>query len=116
MIFSLAIYDKSLRGPDRGRDIAGTGTIDITATSVRSAASSRRSPARTTIGARVFLVPAANCAEAAGSPLADDVELVRVVDARRRDRRPEGPQRGRHLDDPAMCVMTARSGADDGTA
>jgi PDZ domain-containing protein len=80
MIFSLAIYDMLTPGPlTGGRDIAGTGTIDIHGNVGVIGGIQQKIAGAYDDGARVFLVPADNCAEAAGSPLADDVQLVRVA-------------------------------------
>jgi len=80
LIFSLAIYDKLTPGAlTGGRDIAGTGTIDVDGNVGEIGGIQQKIAGAYGDGARVFLVPAANCAEAAGSPLAGDVELIKVA-------------------------------------
>ena len=68
-MFALGIIDKlepaDLTG---GKIIAGTGTIDDEGRSARSAGSPRSWSAPSTPGAKVFLVPADNCAEAVRNP------------------------------------------------
>ncbi|HEY7043699.1 MAG TPA: PDZ domain-containing protein [Nocardioidaceae bacterium] len=78
-MFALAIYDMITPGPlTGGRHVAGTGTITpegrvgvIGGVQQKIAGAYRE-------GATVFLVPAGDCAEAAKSPLADDIQLVKV--------------------------------------
>lgn len=79
LIFSLAIYDKLTPGPlTGGRFVAGTGTIDVDGNVGEIGGIQQKIAGAYDDGAKVFLVPAANCAEAAGSSLADDIDLIRV--------------------------------------
>jgi len=80
MIFSLAIYDMLTPGQlTGGRNIAGTGTIDVDGNVGEIGGIQQKIAGAYDDGARYFLVPAANCAEAAQSRLADDVLLMRVA-------------------------------------
>jgi Lon-like protease len=80
LIFSLAIYDKLTPGAlTGGRNIAGTGTIDVNGNVGEIGGIQQKIAGAYGDGVRVFLVPAANCAEAAGSSLADNVELIKVA-------------------------------------
>jgi PDZ domain-containing protein len=80
LIFSLAIYDKLTPGSlTGGRDIAGTGTIDVDGNVGEIGGIQQKIAGAYGDGARIFLVPAANCDEAAGSSLADDVELIKIA-------------------------------------
>jgi PDZ domain-containing protein len=80
LVFSLAIYDLLTPGAlTGGRDIAGTGTIDINGNVGEIGGIQQKIAGAYDDGARIFLVPAANCAEAAGSSLADNVELIKVA-------------------------------------
>ena len=58
--------------------VAGTGTIDATARSARSAASSRRSSAPARTARELFLVPPDNCDDALGARNGD-MRLVKAV-------------------------------------
>lgn len=79
LMFSLAIYDKLTPGSlTGGRFIAGTGTITQTGAVGEIGGIQQKISGAYAAGARYFLVPAANCAEAAASSLAGDVELIKV--------------------------------------
>ncbi len=79
LMFSLAIYDKLTPGAlTGGRFIAGTGTIDSAGTVGEIGGIQQKIAGAYNAGARYFLVPAPNCAEAAASSLADNVELIKV--------------------------------------
>lgn len=79
LMFSLAIYDKITPRPlTGGRFVAGTGTIDSSGTVGEIGGIQQKIAGAYAAGAQYFLVPAANCAEAGASPLADDVELIKV--------------------------------------
>ncbi len=82
LMFSLAIYDLLTPGElTGGRFVAGTGTIDVTG-HVGKIGGIRQKIAgafKGGEGASVFLVPADNCVEAAGSDLATEVMLVKVA-------------------------------------
>jgi Lon-like protease len=80
LIFSLAIYDLLTPGSlTGGRTIAGTGTIDVDGNVGEIGGIQQKIAGAYSDGARIFLVPAANCAEAADSSLAGDVELIKVT-------------------------------------
>jgi PDZ domain-containing protein len=79
MMFSLAIYDKLTPGPlAGGRFIAGTGTIDATGTVGIIGGIQQKIIGAYDAGARYFLTPAGNCAEAEGAPVASKIELLKV--------------------------------------
>ena len=118
LIFSLAIYDKITPGAlTGGRNIAGTGTIDVDGNVGEIGGIQQKIAGAYGDGARTFLVPAANCAEAAGSSLADDVELIKVatldqaVDALEGAQRRATPRRS-----PGVGHDRAERSADDGPA
>jgi PDZ domain-containing protein len=74
------VYDKLTPGSlTGGRFVAGTGTIDATGTVGVIGGIQQKIAGAYDSGARVFLVPSGDCAEAAGSDLADKIELVRVT-------------------------------------
>lgn len=76
-MFALAIYDKLTPGSlTAGRDIAGTGTIDADGVVGPIGGVKQKIAGADEAGAEVFLVPAANCAEAAESD--HDLTLVKV--------------------------------------
>lgn len=78
-MFSLAIYDKITPGSlTGGRFVAGTGTIDEDGNVGEIGGIQQKIAGAYAAGARVFLVPAANCAEAAGSSLAGKIELIKI--------------------------------------
>lgn len=79
LMFSLAIFDKITPGSlTGGRFIAGTGTIDSAGVVGEIGGIQQKIAGAYDAGAQYFLVPAANCAEAGASSLADDVELIKV--------------------------------------
>ena len=79
LMFSLAIYDTLTPGSLTDDETSpAPARSRLPARSARSAASSRRSSAARDAGAELFLVPAANCAEAVGAPNGD-MRLVRVT-------------------------------------
>jgi PDZ domain-containing protein len=79
LMFSLAIYDKITPGAlTGGRNIAGTGTIDVDGNVGEIGGIQQKIAGAYGDGVRTFLVPEANCAEAASSSLADDVDLIQV--------------------------------------
>jgi PDZ domain-containing protein len=76
-MFALAIYDKLTPGSlTAGRDIAGTGTIDAEGTVGPIGGVKQKIAGADAAGAEVFLVPAANCAEAAETD--HDITLVKI--------------------------------------
>lgn len=80
LMFSLAIYDLLTPGKlTGGRYIAGTGTIDPSGLVGAIGGIEQKLVGAHANGATVFLVPAADCADAVGSDLADDIELIEVV-------------------------------------
>jgi PDZ domain-containing protein len=79
MMFALAIYDKITPGAlTGGRNIAGTGTIDVSGNVGEIGGIQQKIAGAYEDGVRTFLVPESNCAEAVGSALADQVELIQV--------------------------------------
>jgi PDZ domain-containing protein len=79
LMFSLAIYDKITPGSlTGGRFIAGTGTIDETGTVGEIGGIQQKIAGAYAAGARYFLVPASNCAEAVGASVASKIELIKV--------------------------------------
>ncbi|WP_314906329.1 PDZ domain-containing protein [Propionibacterium acidifaciens] len=78
LVLSLAIYAK-LRSEDlmASRVVAGTGTIEANGTVGAVPAVAEKMRGAEQDGAQIFLVPAANCSDAAGG--ATDMELVRVA-------------------------------------
>ncbi|MEV4320462.1 PDZ domain-containing protein [Actinocrispum sp. NPDC049592] len=78
LIFSLAIVDR-LTGDDLagGRPIAGTGEIDVKGNVGPIGGITFKLTAAAEDGAKTFLVPAANCAEAVANPPAG-LQLVKV--------------------------------------
>lgn len=79
LMFSLAIYDKITPGSlTGGRFIAGTGTIESTGAVGAIGGIQQKIAGAYAAGAKYFLVPAANCAEAGASSLADNIELIKV--------------------------------------
>ncbi len=79
LMFSLAVYDLLTPGQlTGGRFIAGTGTIDLSGNVGLIGGVQQKIAGAAENGATVFLVPSGDCAEAAQSDLADDVELVKV--------------------------------------
>jgi PDZ domain-containing protein len=79
LMFSLAIYDKLTPGAlAGGRFIAGTGTIDPSGAVGEIGGIQQKIAGAYDAGARYFLVPAGNCAEAAGSSFAGKIDLIKV--------------------------------------
>lgn len=79
MMFSLAIYDKLTPGDlTGGRYIAGTGTITPTGQVGPIGGVQQKIAGAYANGARYFLVPAGDCAEATGSSHAGQIELIKV--------------------------------------
>jgi PDZ domain-containing protein len=81
LMFSLGIYDVLTPGSlTRGRVIAGTGTIDAHGKVGEIGGVQQKIVGAQDDGARLFLVPAGNCAEALGAHYdADKIRLVRVT-------------------------------------
>ncbi len=80
LMFSLAIVDRLTPGTLPGDvHVAGTGTIDGRGTVGAIGGVAEKMLGARAAGASVFLVPAANCAEAAAHPV-DGLRLVRVQD------------------------------------
>lgn len=78
MMFSMAIYDTLTPGSmTHGQHIAGTGTIDADGNVGPIGGIQQKIPAVRDAGAKLFLVPADNCAEALGADNGD-VRLVKV--------------------------------------
>jgi Lon-like protease len=101
MMFALAIYDKITPGKlTGGRFIAGTGEITSGGTVGVIGGIQQKIAGAHQAGATVFLVPAGNCDEAAKSPLADDVRLVKVAT----------------LDDAVHALKALKSGDDSAVA
>ena len=79
LMFSLAIYDTLTPGSlTGGRVVAGTGTIDEQGNVGPVGGIQQKVVAASESGAGIFLVPAANCADALGAPN-DDLRLVRAT-------------------------------------
>jgi PDZ domain-containing protein len=80
LMFSLAIYDKLTPGSlTGGRFIAGTGTIDLDGKVGEIGGIQQKIIGAYNAGARYFLVPAGNCSEATGAPVASNIDLIRVA-------------------------------------
>ena len=78
LMFSLALVDKLTPGPlTGGRFVAGTGTIDAEGRVGPISGIRFKMLKAQEVGANTFLVPAANCAEAAANA-PDGLELVRA--------------------------------------
>ncbi len=78
-MFALAVYDLITPGQlTGGRYIAGTGTITSDGTVGVIGGVQQKIAGAFKQGATIFLVPAGDCAEAAQSPLAGDIRLVKV--------------------------------------
>lgn len=78
LMFSLALVDKLTPGPlTGGRFVAGTGTIDAEGRVGPISGIRFKMLKAREVGAQTFLVPAANCAEAA-EDAPDGLQLVRV--------------------------------------
>ncbi|MFN8193676.1 MAG: S16 family serine protease [Nocardioidaceae bacterium] len=79
LMFSLAIYDTLTPGSlTDGSTIAGTGTITASGKVGPIGGIQQKIVAARDAGARLFLVPAANCGEAVGAPNGD-MELVKAT-------------------------------------
>jgi PDZ domain-containing protein len=80
LLFSLAIYDKLTPGAlTGGRFVAGTGTIDQLGRVGPIGGIQQKITGAKNSGATIFLVPAADCSEAADAPDAHRIELVKVA-------------------------------------
>lgn len=80
LMFSLALVDKLSPGElNGGKFVAGTGTIDENGNVGPIGGITYKMSAARDVGATVFLVPAANCPEAARH-MPDGLELVKVDD------------------------------------
>jgi Lon-like protease len=80
LMFSLGIFDKITPGYlTDGAHIAGTGTIDDAGDVGEIGGIQQKIAGAVNAGATVFLVPHANCSEAAGAPDAGDVDLIDVT-------------------------------------
>jgi PDZ domain-containing protein len=80
LMFSLAVYDVLTPGPlTGGRFVAGTGTIDVEGHVGVIGGIQQKMAGAYDSGARVFLAPSGDCAEAAASGVADRLELVKVT-------------------------------------
>ena len=80
LIFALAIYDLITPGElTGGRYVAGTGTIDPAGAVGPIGGIQQKIAGASQNGATIFLVPADNCDEAGQSPLADEIDLVKVA-------------------------------------
>lgn len=80
LIFSLAVYDTLTPGAlTGGTDVAGTGSIDGEGTVGPIGGIQQKIVAAADAGAKVFLVPAGNCAAALGADVREgEIELVRT--------------------------------------
>jgi PDZ domain-containing protein len=79
LMFSLGVYDMITPGKlTGGRYIAGTGTIDPEGVVGPIGGIQQKIAGAYANGARVFLVPASNCAEAGQSTLAGKIDLIKV--------------------------------------
>lgn len=81
LIFSLAVYDTLTPGSlTGGNDVAGTGSIDGNGNVGPIGGIQQKIVAAADAGARLFLVPAANCAAALGADVREgEIELVRTA-------------------------------------
>ena len=79
LMFSLGVYDMITPGKlTGGRYIAGTGTIDPSGVVGPIGGIQQKIAGAYANGARVFLVPSTNCAEAGQSALAGKIDLIKV--------------------------------------
>jgi Lon-like protease len=80
LIFSLAVYDTLTPGAlTGGTDVAGTGSIDGNGSVGPIGGIQQKIVAAADAGAKVFLVPAGNCAAALGADVREgEIELVRT--------------------------------------
>ena len=80
LMFSLGIYDKLTPSPlTGGRFVAGTGTITADGEVGPIGGIQQKLAAAEHAGADVFLAPAGDCGDAAGSPYLDDFEVIKVA-------------------------------------
>ena len=81
LIFSLAVYDTLTPGSlTGGNDVAGTGSIDGNGNVGPIGGIQQKIVAAADAGAKLFLVPAANCAAALGADVREgEIELVRTA-------------------------------------
>lgn len=78
-MFALAIYDLITPGSlTGGRYVAGTGTITADGSVGVIGGIQQKIAGAQARGAEIFLVPAGDCGEAAASPYADQVQLVKM--------------------------------------
>ena len=78
LVFAIAIYDRLTARPlINGRSVAGTGTINARGEVGGIGGIHQKIAGAEAAGAQIFLVPAANCADAAG--LSTSVRLVKVT-------------------------------------
>lgn len=93
LVFSLAIYDMVTPGDlVGGRSIAGTGTIDANGKVGAIGGIQEKIAGAQQAGAKIFLVPAANCVDLAG--VSTSMQLVKVAT----------------LDDAAKALATLKTG------
>lgn len=79
LMFSLAVYDRLTPSPlTGGRFVAGTGTIDTLGRVGVIGGIQQKIDGAYASGARVFLVPSGDCAEAVGADVAGQMRLVKV--------------------------------------
>lgn len=80
LIFALAVYDTLTPGSlTKGKDIAGTGTITQDGNVGPIGGIQQKIVAAADAGAKIFLVPPANCAEAKGADVKkDEIRLVKA--------------------------------------
>jgi PDZ domain-containing protein len=79
LMFSLGVYDLITPGKlTGGRYVAGTGTVDPSGQVGPIGGIQQKIAGAYANGARLFLVPADDCAEAGQSALADKIDLVKV--------------------------------------
>jgi PDZ domain-containing protein len=80
LMFSLGIYDMLTPGSlTGGAHIAGTGTIDDSGQVGEIGGIQQKIAGAVAAGATIFLVPDANCGEAAAAPDAGSIELIDVT-------------------------------------
>ena len=79
-VFALAIYDQLTPGSlTGGMDVAGTGSITADGAVEAIGGIQQKIVGAHDTGATIFLVPEANCEEATGADVADDIKLVSVA-------------------------------------
>jgi len=80
LMFSLGIYDKLTPGElTGGAHIAGTGTIDVSGRVGEIGGVQQKIAGAREIGATIFLVPAADCADVGGFADDEEIRLVKVA-------------------------------------